>query len=71
MSKQADFEFVSRKIDQLDPDLVRTWLSDRLTNCHRIAGQKTGADRESWLEDAAYFAAAIGMLDAAKHALTN
>lgn len=58
-----DQEIVRRKIEELDPQKVRAWLHDRLANCHRIARTKDGADRDGWLEDAAYFAAAIGMID--------
>lgn len=38
--------------------LVRDWLKEREQNARRIAEAKTGGDREGWLEDAAYFAAA-------------
>ncbi|MCK1445442.1 hypothetical protein IVB34_12845 [Bradyrhizobium sp. 2] len=59
----SDRDIVNRKIESLTPPQVREWLSERLANCHRIAATKSGADREGWLEDAAYFAAAIGMVE--------
>jgi hypothetical protein len=58
-----DRDIVSRKLEGLHPPTVRQWLSERLANCYRIAATKQGDDREGWLEDAAYFAAAIGMVE--------
>ena len=41
---------------------VRLWLQERYDNCVRIAKQKTGEDAMGWIEDAAYFEAAIRLL---------
>lgn len=40
------------------------WVKERLDNCQRIAAQKTGADRDGWLEDGAYFAAILPYVSA-------
>ncbi len=45
---------------------VSDWLQERLDNCHRIASQRTGKDRTGWLQDAAYFHAAIVALAASQ-----
>lgn len=48
----------------LDQKAVVAWLKEREDNCHRIAKQKFGADRNGWLEDAKFFHAAIAYLTA-------
>ena len=55
---------ISKRIDALSATDVRQWLCDRLDNCHRISATKqNGRERDEWLNDAAYFSAAIGLID--------
>lgn len=54
---------VNQMIEAMEAKLVRAWLVERLDNCHRIAATKTREDRDGWLMDAAFFAAAIGLVD--------
>lgn len=41
------------------PSLPETieWIRERRANCLGIAREKTGADRDGWIEDARYFEA--------------
>lgn len=41
---------------------VLEWSQERLANSERLAASKTGADRESWLEDVAYWRAIVKSL---------
>jgi hypothetical protein len=54
---------VNRTIGNMGVSNVRSWLTDRLNNCAKLAATKAGSDRNGWLEDAAYFSAAIAMID--------
>jgi hypothetical protein len=52
-----------RRIRELGASEVRLWLCERMANCQTIALEKEGDARTSWVDDAAHFAAAIGMID--------
>ena len=45
------------------PLTVLEWAQERLANSERIALQKVGADRASWLEDVSYWMQIVGALD--------
>lgn len=55
-------EIVAAKIDAFTALQVRDWLRERHANCHRHA-KMNPIHRDDWLDDAAYFAAAIGLID--------
>lgn len=59
----ADQDYINRRIESITVDEVRLWMSERLANCRRLAARKSGTDREGWLEDAAFFSAAIGLIE--------
>jgi hypothetical protein len=41
---------------------VVEWARERYENSERIAAQKTGTDRDGWLEDVAYWRAIVSVL---------
>lgn len=47
---------VGRKLTVLE------WARERYANTLRLAGEKTGADREGWLEDAAYWREIVALI---------
>jgi hypothetical protein len=49
-----------RPRDTIDDTL--DWLAERKENCLRILQQKTGDDREGWIDDAAKFGHAISLI---------
>lgn len=48
---------------ELSKEQVVAWLNERKQNCHRLAMFKHGEDKQGWLEDAAYFAEAINLIE--------
>ena len=49
-------------LDCLSAEDAYDWLQERLQNARGIAATKTGAERDGWIEDAAYFAAAAAFV---------
>ena len=47
---------------------LQEWLQERYANCLRHAENKTGGDREGWLEDADYYQQALTALTTAQNA---
>ena len=41
---------------------VLEWAEERRANTYRLAATKTGADRDGWLEDAAYWEQIVAVL---------
>lgn len=48
-------------LEAVRPDVIE-WLWDREENCLRLAREKTGVDRDGWIEDAKFFHLAIVLL---------
>lgn len=51
------------KVGSMEGLGLRAWLVERYESAMAIAARKTNADRAGWLEDAAYFKAAVKALD--------
>lgn len=62
-NSQDAHAFVCKMVDAMTAADVKAWLNERLKNCHRQAKARSGEDRMGWLEDASFFAAAIGLID--------
>lgn len=45
----------SGSVARLPAISVLEWARERLANTYRLAAEKTGTDRDGWLEDAAYW----------------
>jgi len=43
---------------------VMNWLEERRDNCRRIAAERSGNDRNGWLDDYEHFSAAIALIEA-------
>lgn len=54
---------VLRILEGLTAAKIKAWTVERQRNCYRIAAGKRGTDRDGWLEDAAYFAGLVGLID--------
>lgn len=59
------------KVASTDGLGLRAWLVERYESATAIAARKTGADRAGWLEDAAYFKAAVKALDGRADAIAT
>ena len=49
-------------IPDFSREQVIRWLEERRDNCTRLASLMPAPDRDGWLEDGAYFEAAVRML---------
>jgi hypothetical protein len=54
---------VAARIDTLVAADVRAWLHGRMIEARDLAKKLKGADRKEWMEDEAFYAAAIGLID--------
>lgn len=59
---EDDRAYMHKFSDEITPDVARGWLLERLENCVRHAAKHYGEDKRGWLEDAAFFAVAIELL---------
>jgi hypothetical protein len=59
---QNDVNYLRKFTDAITPNDVRGWFQERLENCLRHAANNSGEDRRGWLEDAAFFSAAVDLV---------
>ena len=71
LGAQTALDGRSTRMTDLTPEAVSAWLRERQKNCERHAKTVMQQDRAGWLEDAAYFGAAISLLAALERPENN
>ena len=53
---------VRAALEGMTRESVRDWLRERAQNAMSIALEKSGAEKDGWLEDVAFFSAAAALV---------